>query len=871
MPNKDNNRPPKWILSFFRWYCRSDYVEDLEGDLRERFARQTGERGVHRAKWLFILDVLRLFRPALIRSFPATLHIFDRAMLQNHFRIGWRNLLKHRSFTLINIGGMTLGMICFILIALYVQYELSYEGHHEKADRIYRVSQIQKGNDFRGSNRFALAPMPLVPALKELFPEVRTATTLETYEALFSLGEQSFYERGLFADEHLFEVFTYPIKEGIGKEALKDPDAIILTESLAKKYFGEASPIGKTLHFENDRTLTVRGVAADAPKNQHFHFDYITSFQNLLWYQADIGRWNSNNYRAYIVLPAGYDYKELEAKFETLDAHAASAYKQYSFQPEFFLQPLKDIHLRSQINFEMTPNSDIRYIYLAAAIAIVILLLASINYMNLASARSAGRSKEVGMRKVLGAKRGQLVNQFMMESILIAFFSFGLAMGFVYLLLPVFNQLIDQEISLGFQGSRAVFGGMLFIALLLGGLSGLYPAVLSSAATPIKALKGGWFKKGKEGVFLRNVLVVGQFTTAIVLAIASVVIYKQLDYIQNKKLGYNRDHLVYVPYRQVDFYERRDAMRAELTKHPEIEKISFASSLPLNTGSQGTVDSWEGNGGKEELWIYRNYIDYDFIDLFEMSLVEGRNYSPEYPTDSTASIILNESAVKALGWESAIGKTFDDKQVIGVVKDFHFQTFDLAIEPMFLALGTKRRSSYGNIVIKTSMKDWDNSLAHIQKTLKAFMPQIPIEHRFMDESYNQMYQFEKKFGEVFTIFTGIALFIACMGLFGLVAHNIVLRTKEIGIRKVLGASIPNIVGLISKGFLRLVLVSAIIAVPIAALGMGRWLQDFAYRIHLDWWIFATMGLLALGIAFLTVSTQTVKAANRNPVDTLREE
>ncbi len=766
---------------------------------------------------------------------------------------------------------MTIGMICFIFISLYIQYELSYDEHHEKADRIYRVSQIQKGNNFRGSNRFAVAPMPLVPTLKELFPEVQAATTLGVHDALFSLGEQTFYEQGLFADEYLFEVFTYPIKEGLGKEALRDPDAVILTESLARKYFGEESPMGKTLHFENDRPLTVKGIVADPPKNQHFDFDYITSFQNLPWYQDDLGRWGSNNYRAYIVLPEGYKYGELEAKFGTLDAYLETAYQGSAFQPKFFLQPLRDIHLRSQINFEIGANSDIRYIYFSASIALVILLLASINYMNLASARSAGRSKEVGMRKVLGAKRGQLVNQFMVESFFITFFSFGLAIGLVYFLLPLFNQLIDQQISLDLKGNRTLFAIMLSIAVVLGGLSGLYPALLSSAITPIKALKGGWLKRGKEGAFLRNILVIGQFTAAIVLAIASVVIYQQLEYIQNKKLGYSRDQVVYVPYRQVDFYERRDALRAELLKHPQIKKIAFASSLPLNMGSQGIVNTWEGNNGQEKLWIYRNYIDYDFIDLFEMSLVEGRNYSPEHPTDSTASIILNESAVKALGWESAIGKTFDKKRVIGVVKDFHFQPFDLAIEPLFLAMGTKRRSTYGNIVIKTTLKDWDNSLAHIQRTLKTFLPQIPIEHRFMDESFNQLYRSEKRFGELFTLFTGIALFIACIGLFGLVTHSILLRTKEIGIRKVLGATITDIVSLISKGFLRLVLVSAVIAVPIAGLGMGRWLQDFAYRIHLDWLIFVTVGLLALGIAFLTVSTQTIKAANKNPVHTLREE
>ncbi|WP_420320387.1 ABC transporter permease [Flagellimonas sp.] len=871
MLKKEKHNPPKWILSFFHWFCHPDYLEDLEGDLRERFGTRVKEHGVSNARWLFILDVLRLFRPGLIRSFPGTLNMFDYDMFRNHLKIGFRNLLKHRVFTLINIGGMTVGMTCFILIALYIQYELSYDQHHEKVDRIYRVSQIQKGNDFRGTDRFALAPMPLAPALKEHFPEVEAATTIATYSALFSFEGKTFYERGLFTDEHLFDVFTFSIKEGMVKETLQDPNAVILTESLAKKYFGEGSPMGKTLHFENDRPLTVRGVIADIPKNQHFGFDYITSFQNLPWYQNDLGHWGSNNYWAYIVLPEGYDHKELEAKFGVLDTYTEPEYKGSPIELSFFLQPLKDIHLRSHVNFEIGANGDIRYIYFAASIALVILLLASINYMNLASARSAGRSKEMGMRKVLGAKRTQLVNQFMVESVLITSLSFGIAIGLVYFLLPIFNQLIERQISFDLEGNRMLFGILLLIAMALGGLSGLYPAILSSAMAPIKALKGGWFKKERDGTFLRNVLVVGQFTATIVLAIASVVIYQQLEYVQNKKLGYNRDQIVYVPYRRVDFYQRRDALRAELMRHPQIEKVSFATSLPLNMGSQGVVDTWEGNSERKELWIYRNYIDHDFIDLFEMSLVEGRNYFPEYPADSTASIILNESAVKALGWGTAIGKTFDGKQIVGVVKDFHFQPFDLAIEPLFLALGTKQRSTYGNIVIKTTMKDWDRTLAHIQRTLKTFLPQMPVEHRFMDESYNELYLSEKRFGDFFSIFTGIALFIACIGLFGLVTHNISLRTKEIGIRKVLGASIIDIVNLISKGFLRLVIVSAVIAVPIAGLGMNRWLQDFAYRIRLDWWIFLSVGSLAFIIALLTVSTQTFKVANRNPVGTLREE
>ena len=762
-------------------------------------------------------------------------------------------------------------MTCFILITLYIQYELSYDKHHEKADRIYRVIQQQKGNDFRGTDLFALAPMPLVPTLKEGFPEVEAATTLQISDALLSHNEEVFSEQGLFSDEFVFDVFTFPVLKGDGKKALKDPNAILLTESLAKKYFADEPAIGKTLLFENDRPLTVKGIIQDIPDNQHFGFDYITSFKNLPYYEQDLGRWNSNNYRAYVVLPEGYDYKELEEKMTAFDEYTEAAYSSAPFGPKFFLQPILDIHLRSRINFEMSANGDIRYVYLFASIAFIILLLASINYMNLATARSARRAKEVGMRKVLGARKGQLINQMLGESFFLTIISFLVALTLVDILLPAFNQLLDKPIPFHIIGNSWILVVMFSAALLVGGLSGLYPAVFLSAVSPIKAFRGTFLKNYKEGAVLRNILVIGQFTTAIVLAIGSVVIYQQLQFIQNKKLGFNRDQVVYIPFGQQEVNKKATTIKAELLDHPQIEKVSFATVLPLNSYNQGVENSWEGNVNQEELWIYRNYVDYDFFDLFEIELLEGRNFSPDYPTDTTATYILNESAVKALGWESPIGKQFRDGQVIGVVKDFHFQPFDLAIEPLWITFRNSGNSFNGNIVMKVNMDDLDGALAHIQQTMKTLLPQMPFEHRFLDDSYNQLYQSEKRFGQAFNIFTLLALFIACIGLFGLVSHNVLQRTKEIGIRKVLGASVTNIVELLSKDFLKLVIVALFLAAPIAWYAMRQWLENFAYRIELQWWVFALAGILAIGIAFLTVSLQSVKAALANPVESLRNE
>ena len=793
-------------------------------------------------------------------------------MLHHYFKVAIRNLLKNRLSSIINISGLAIGMTCFILIALYIQYEFSYDTHHEQADQIYRVSQIQEGNDFRGTNRFALAPLPLAPALKEAFPEIKAATTFLIQEDLFIRETEAFAEDGMFADEYVFDVFTIPVIEGIGRAALQDPNSIILTSSFAKKHFGEASPIGKTLLLRDEIPLKVAGVIEDAPKSQHFSYNYITSYKNYSFYENDLGAWNSNNYRAYIALEKGTDYKELQEKLVKLDQYGGTDFDQLPETTELFLQPLTDIHLHSRINFELAANGDIRYIYLFASIALVILLLASINYMNLATARSARRAKEVGVRKVIGARKRQLVYQLLGESFLITLLSFSIAMLLAELLLPAFNQLLDQQIPFSLSGNRGLLLGTLSIAFLISVGSGLYPAVFLSAVAPVKALKGGFLKNYKEGAFLRNTLVVGQFTAAIVLAVGSVVIYQQLQYIQNKKLGYNREQVIYAPYQRQEVFDKTATIRNELLKHPQIDEVSISTYMPLNMLSQGTESNWEGNNDGEEIWIYRNYVDHHFIDLFEIELLEGRNFSPDFPTDSTGSYILNEAAVKALGWESAVGKEFANGKVIGVVKDFHIQPFSLAIEPMYLTFHNEVTSYYfGNIILKAKMDDPEAALSHLQSTLKTVLPQLPFEYNFMDDAYNELYSFEKRVGRAFNIFTLLALFIACIGLFGLVAHQVLQRTKEIGIRKVLGATVPNIVGMLSTYFLKLVVMAAIIAFPIAWWAMNKWLEDFAYRIEIDWSVFALAGILALAVTLFTVSSQAIKAALANPVEALRSE
>lgn len=869
----NDTEPPKFMLRFFRWFCDPELHPFIEGDLFELYQERVTDLGKRRADRRFIIDVLLLFRPGMIRRLEVLANtLYHLTMMRNHFKISLRSLSKQKFFTAINVSGMTIGLTCFILIALYIRYESSYDKHHQDANQLYRISQLQVGNDIRGKDRYAISPLPLGPAVMQNCPQVAAATTLGIHKALFVHKGQGLYEEGLYANEAFFDVFSQGEFDTQGQAILQDPNAIILTQSFAKKYFGAESPIGEELLFEGEQVLTVKAIIKDPPKNQHFQYDYITSYKNLPWYQHDIGFWNHNNYRTYIRLEPGTDPSAIEAQMETFDQYTESAYSSFSFKPTYFLQPVPDIHLHSDINFEIKANGDIRYLYLSASIAFIILLLASINYMNLAVSRSAGQALQVGIRKVLGARRSQIVHQFLAESIVISVLSFALAISLAYLLIPVFNRILDIEIPFELTGNPLLLLGLFLIALVIAILSGLYPAIVSSASKPIYALKGKWFKIRKEGMLVRNSLVVGQFAIAIILAICSVVIYQQLRFIQNKKLGYSRDQVIYLTYNQVNIHPETPAIRQELLRTPGIKNVSFANGLPLNLGCNTIINAWEGRKEEEELYIYCNYVDHNFLDLFEIELLEGRNFSPTHPKDTLNNYILNEAALKKLGWSSAVGKRFRDGKIIGVVKDFHFQPFDLAIEPLFMGYRNTNRGQFiSQITMKVDGGDAGSLLTKVKKTMKTFLPNQPFDPQFMDESYNQLYNVERRFGEAFSLFTLIALFIACMGLFGLVSHRLVQRTKEIGIRKVLGATVGNIVSMVSKDFLQLVFLSTLIAVPVAWWSMHKWLEDFAYRTELQVWTFLLVGLLAIGLAFLTVSLKAVQAASANPMDNLRTE
>ncbi|WP_367391261.1 ABC transporter permease [Lewinella sp. LCG006] len=869
----NNIQPPQAATRFLLWFLKEELQEEVAGDLEERYFALLENRSPRQANFHYWLQVLNYLRPfALREDLLSSLNPFF--MFKTNLKVAWRNLFKQKGYSLINITGMTLGLTCFLLLALYIQYESSYDRQHEHADRIYRIAQTQKGNTFRGTDQFAVAPATIGPALEATFPEVEKTVTFSVLPTLFSKESQVFYEQGLYTTPSLFDVFTYPIIAGNAKAALADKDAIILTRALAEKYFGNTSPIGKTMKLSSDRQLTVKAVMEDLPDNQHLPFDFVASIDNYNEYVQDskAQRWASNNYEAYALLKKGTDYQQLEKKMSVFDDRIKAAYAELPFSVSFFFEPLTDIYLHSKANFGEGSRSDIRYLYLSAAIAFIILFLALINYMNLSAARFQQRTKEVGVRKVLGAKRKQLVHQFMTESMLVTGVSLLLAVGLARLLLPSFNRLLDLNMPFLLSGNKMILGTLLLLALLLGGLSGLYPAMVSSAVTPMKALQGRWFGTQKQSGLLRNALIIGQFTAAIVLATGSIVIYQQLQYIQNKQLGYTRDQVVYVPYRNQELYDKTTTIREELLKDPHIEQVAFTNVLPLNTNNQGLVKEWEGNAQQQELPFYRFRADENFIPLLEMELIEGRNFSSDFPSDTAATYILNETALKRMGWTTAAGKSFSDGKVIGVVKDFHFQPFNLAIEPMFITFHTRTSSYYaGNIAMKISADKPEETMAHIQQTLAKIIPQVPFDLQYMDDAFQQLHRAEQRFGEAFKVFTFLALFIACIGLFGLVAHTVFQRTKEIGIRKVLGAAATDIVALISRDFLRLVVWSAIIAIPLSWWGVQQWLQNFAYHTELKPWVFAIVGAIAVGIAMITISLQTVKAALANPVESIKTE
>ncbi|KAA0989595.1 ABC transporter permease [Dyadobacter aurulentus] len=800
-------------------------------------------------------------------------------MFRNYLKISLRNLLKHKAFSMINISGVAIGLACFLLLSLYVKDELSYDRHHENAERIYRLSRTFISKDGTESLRLGHAAPPFGPLIKQDFQEVEEVVRLLSVDANIRYGEKNFNEEDFFAAEpNIFRVFTFDVKLGNPKTALTNPFSIMFSRPMAEKYFGKENPMGKIIRMDNQLDYTVTGVFEPLPAQSHFHPQFLVSFSTLnddRVYGAEGLRtnWGNNSFSTFLLLPQNYDPQKLVKAFPAfqnkhIDANAST----YS---RLDLMKLTDIHLHSHMDSELEANGDIQYVYLFSAIALFILLIACINYMNLATAKSATRAKEVGMRKVIGAVRHQLVRQFLSESMLLVIISLFFAVVLVTLCLPLLNEFTQKQLSFSALLDPVFLSILLGITLFTGLIAGSYPAFFMTSFHPLSVFKGKVSSALKNGK-LRQVLVVTQFAIAVVLIVSTTVVYNQMQYVQNYKLGYSKDQVLLLRVGG-DSTINHESIRQQLKVNSNIMEVGRSSRIP----SGRLLDSWEAYVMKgdsltpADINIKSLGVDEDFIPAYQIKMAAGRNFSRDYPTDKVNAFILNETAVRLLGWKNpaeAVGARFGygqiRGQIIGVTKDYHFESLHQKVAPVVMFA---QHGSLGWMSVKVSGGNLKNAIAHVQSVWQRQFPETPFSYEFLDQRFGNLYAREQTQQLLFGIFAGIAIFISCLGLLGLSMFMAEIRTKEIGVRKVLGASVTSLVIMLSNDFLKLVLIAILIASPIAWYAMTNWLQEFAYHTNVNIGVFVFAGIISVAIALFTVSFQSIKAALMNPVKSLKSE
>jgi putative ABC transport system permease protein len=794
-------------------------------------------------------------------------------MFKNYLRVAFRNLWRHKGFSFLNIIGLTVGMVAFYLIFLYVSFELSYDSFNKKADRIYRiVCDIKTPTETIHANVPAW-PVPMhMPAE---FQEVAAATRITLGDNwLVTRGDQHFEQADVsMADSTFFQIFDLPLLKGNPKTVLKDPSSIVLTETAAKKFFGDADPMGQSLTLTRDKFhATVTGVMKDIPENSQIKASMIISMSTMTQkLNPDLDKqWGNYGASGYLLLKPGVNARALEKKFAAFleKMNGAEMHKEQMI-PTLFLEPLRDVYLFSTRDGSKTGN--ITNVYIFSIIGIFILVIACINFVNLTTARSADRAKEVGIRKVVGAGKGQLAWQFIGESVILCLIAYLLAVLFSALLLPLFNQLAGKIISPGvFSQSRDLLI-LLGVAVLIGVAAGTYPALVLSSFQPIAVLKGR-FVTGTKGIFLRKTLVVVQFTIATGLIIGTLVVYNQLGYMRSQDLGFSKEQKMILDTRGDS---AKLAFRQVVTTLPGVQSTAMSGSVPggNNNSAYSQIENVRGEMQIANLDLY--FVDFDYIHQFGMKMIAGRAFSREFGTDTTNAMILNEAAVKMFGYASparAVGKKFDQwgrkGTIIGVMKDFHFRGLQEVIKPLSMRIEPR---ACDLLSVKVDGHNLPATISAIERTWKRVLPDKPFSYFFLDEFFDKQYRSEDRFGRLFLYFAVLAIFISCLGLMGLASYSTLQRTKEIGIRKIIGASVSNIVFLLSRDFLALVGLSFLIAAPLSWYFINGWLKGFAYRIDIYWWIFVVAGLTALFIALFTVSFQAIRAALTNPVISLRAE
>ncbi len=870
-------RLAKWLL---RIVSSRERDEGFLGDVEELYQdRCEGSSPSGHGRLWYWGEVLRA-----LPGFIGTSLLGRAAMAGSYLRIVCRNLVRQRSYSLINLFGLTLGITCCILILAYVGYELSYDGYHAQADRIFRVAA--RLTDMGQTRESIFSPAPVGSTLVQDYPEVLASVRfMPTVKRVFKFEDRVFFqERVFYADRSIFDVFSFELTKGDPDTALEAPFTMVLTETAALKYFGDQDPVGRSVNWDNKFDYTVTGVVKDPPANSHFTFEVLASFATLIKYDARIGSWRSGSFATYVLLREGTDPEDLERKMEDFDRkYLEPLLADSGSELESFLQPLKRIHLHSRLDFELGANSDIRVVQVMVGIAVIILLLACINFMNLSTARSARRAREVGVRKVLGAVRIRLVGQFLAESFVYAVLSMAIALLLTRLVLPYFRVLAAREIPLDFLKIPYLVVGLAGVIVFVGFTAGSYPAFFLSAFKPVSILRGSRVRESRGSRF-RSVLVVFQFSVSIVLIIGTIVIFHQQRFMESKDLGFQKQNLLVIALQNAEARLGLESLKHEMLSIPGVKSAGASSMVPgeMYLFNVGTYP--EGFPEDQSVFMDNFLADHGFLDTFEIEVVAGRGFTQAIRTDVTDAVMLNETAVRALGWSDPVGKSIVvltpfrservQKTVIGVFKDIHQRSLYSAVAPTIIT----HVSDEGNIenrarrlTLRLETGDLAGTLALIEAKWEEAKPGNPYFSFLLDEFYDSQHRSEKRLGSIFRSFALMAVLIGCVGLFGLAAYLAEQRTKEIGIRKVVGARAGSIVLLLCKEFILLVTVANVVAWPVAYFALRKWLQNFPYAVSLELGVFVMTSALTLIIALLTVGFQSFKAASADPVAALRHE
>jgi len=871
----------------FTFYCHPDFQEDIKGDLEEYYLYHLEERGQKYADRKFLIDILLLFRLSLLRDNWMSQKLTNIAMVKNNLKVAYRSMMRHKFYTFLNLSGLAVSITACILITVFVQNELSYDKYHQDSQRIYRIASYLKFGD--NEFRFPATPAPMAETLKSEYPEVIASGRSHGNFSVLMERDGRFYDQEniTYADQGLFEVLSFNVLLGDPEHLLDEPNTVVITESEAVKYFGDANPIGEIIRYDSRIDLKVTGVIEDIPENSSLKRDmWITMLNDQA---SKSTNWLSNNFITYLKLDENNDPDALYAKLPTFyETHFSAQVKQFTGATleqllasgsvlDYQFQPISRIHLYSSQDYGFPSAGSIQYVYIFSIVGLFILLIACINFMNLATARASVRAKEVGVRKVLGSLRKQLVNQFITEAILSSLLAFVVAIGLAHAVLPYFNQLTDKEITNPVFGANMLWLYLLAAAVVIGWISGLYPAFVLSRFSPVKVLKGET-TRGKSGSLMRNILVVVQFVTSIFLIICSIGVYNQLSFLQNKELGFNKDQVFIIPM-TAQAEANAEAFRNRIEGISGVESVSLTGYIPAaNVASDYPYVRYDATSPDEAVSMQSWRVDHQYDETYELEMVAGRFFDKTLATDSLA-VIINETAAMRFGFvDGALGqkvKMLAGLQgeetpiytIIGIVKDFHYRNMLEIIQPQGLFL----QEDTGVLSVKFNAEQAMAVVEETEEIWSEITSGQPFEYQFMSDMFARQFRSESRVKTIFTIFASLAIIIACLGLFGLSAYLTEQRKKEIGIRKVLGASTSSLLGLFFGTFNKLILIAAIFAVPLSYLFMEDWLSDFSYRTTLGVLVFVVGAIGTMLIAWFTVGFQSLKAARRNPIDNLRYE